>query len=72
MVEDKTVSHYDKYKETYKRYYEKHRDKRQEYNREYYKSYKGSTVECTTCGKTLLEKNMRFHLASKYHTSKST
>lgn len=66
-----SLNHYQKYKDSYKRNYEKNKEKRQQYNREYYKSYKTNRIECA-CGKNILEKNLRFHEASKFHISHCT
>jgi hypothetical protein len=69
MIEEKSLKHYEKYKETYKRYYEKNKEKKQKYNSDYYRTYRTNPIVCA-CGKNVLERNMRFHQASKYHLSR--
>ena len=47
----------------------KNKEKRKEYNKEYYKTYKMNPITCE-CGKRMLEKNLRFHIVTNYHTSR--
>ncbi len=64
-----TPSNYEKYRQTHLNYYQKNKEKRKEYNKEYYKTYKMNSITCE-CGKKMLEKNLRFHIVTKYHTSR--
>ena len=65
-----TPSNYEKYRQTHLNYYQKNKEKRKEYNKEYYKTYKTNPITCE-CGKKMLEKNLRFHIVTKYHTSRA-
>ena len=65
-----TPSNYEKYRQTHLNYYQKNKEKRKEYNKEYYKTYKTNPITCE-CGKKMLEKNLRFHIVTNYHTSRA-